>query len=202
MAVIKQSFFSNLLRCLFGDIYDDLLKPYARIIVAIGTCIFGILIGLSTICHICFVSSLLNIVIGTSLLFIIYILALIIVLDIEVEIEIEEPDFYTSKPIKKLKTREYKLTIVWGIILLVLGVGTIYYTNIYRKHYAFECSTFLVNHTTKTYHLDWDNDCDIAAEADNLEKMKGYQINESYTLCEWCKEWAEESETSYNNERL
>jgi len=200
MAVIKQSFLSNLLSCLFGDIYDDLLKPYSRIIVAIGTCILCILIGLSTICHFSIVSSLLSLITGTSFLFIIYVIALIIVLDIEVEKE--EPDYYTSKSTKKTKTREYRLTIVWGIILLVLGVGAIYFSNIYRKHYAFECSTFLVNHNAKVYHLDWDNDCEVAAKDNNLEKMKGYQINESYTLCEWCKEWAEESDTSYNNERL
>ena len=122
MAVIKQSFFSNLLRCLFGDIYDDLLKPYARIIVAIGTCILCILIGLSTICHFTFISILINLVTGTSILFIIYIVALISVLDIKVEIETEEQNYYVSKSIKKPKNRKYKLTIVWAVVLIILSI--------------------------------------------------------------------------------
>jgi predicted secreted protein len=202
MAVIKQSFLSNLLSCLFGDIYDDLLKPYARIIVAIGTCILCILIGLSTICHFTFISILINLVTGTSILFIIYIVALISVLDIKVEIETEEQNYYVSKSIKKPKDRKYKLTIVWAVVLIILSINAIYFTNKYRKHYAFECSTFLVNHNAKVYHLDCDNDCEIASETSHLEKMKGYQINKSYTLCEWCKEWAEEAEISYNIERF
>lgn len=202
MAVIKQSFLSNLLKCLFGDIYDDLLKPYARIIVAIGTCVLCILVGLSTICHYSFVSQLVNLTTGTSLIFIVYVLALIVLLDIEVAIE--KPDFYyhTSKPTKKPKTMEYKLTIVWGVVLIFLGIGAIYSTNKYRKQYAFECSSFLVNHNTKIYHLDWDNDCEVATEASNLEKMKGYQIKKSYRLCEWCQEWAEETGASYINEHF
>ena len=197
MAFIKQSFLSNLLNGLFGNETYDWLKSYAKIIVAIGTCVLCILIGLSTICHYSFVSQLVNLATGTSLIFIVYVLALVVLLDIEGAIE--EPDYYyhTSKPTKKPKTMEYKLTIVWGVVLIFLGIGAIYSTNKYRKQYAFECSSFLVNHTTKVYHLDWDNDCEVATEASNLEKMKGYQINKSYTLCEWCEEWAEEAGTTY-----
>lgn len=205
MAVIKQSFLSNLLRSLFDedmgtDIYNW-FKGYARIIVAIGTCILCILIGLSTICHFSFLSDLVVGVTGTSILFLVYVVAFIILLDVEVEVEKEEPDYYVSKPIKKPKTMKYKLTILWGVFLLAFGVCAICFTNKYRKLYAFECSTFLVDHNAKEYHLYWDNDCKVKAKAHNLEKMKGYQINKSYTLCEWCKEWEEEAVATYNSER-
>ncbi len=67
--------------------------------------------------------------------------------------------------------------------------------------YAFECSTFLVDHEKGVYHLDCNNDCEVASEASDLEKMKGYQIDESYVFCDWCKEWAENAEYEYNSNR-
>jgi hypothetical protein len=32
--------------------------------------------------------------------------------------------------------------------------------------------------------------------------MKGYQIDKSYTLCEWCEEWAEDAEADYESNRF
>ena len=67
-------------------------------------------------------------------------------------------------------------------MLVALGISAIYFSNKYRKYYAFECDTFLVDHQAEIYHLDWDNDCEVAAEAGALEKMQGFQIDKSYTL--------------------
>ena len=35
----------------------------------------------------------------------------------------------------------------------------------------------------------------------DLEKIQGYQIDKSYTLCEWCEEWAEDAESEYESNR-
>ena len=45
------------------------------------------------------------------------------------------------------------------------------------------------------YHFKWIEDCEVAAEAEDLEEMKGYEINGmGYSVCEWCEEYAGEVE--------
>lgn len=73
-------------------------------------------------------------------------------------------------------------------------------TNKYRNQYAFECETFLVDHQQCIYHVDWNDDCEIANEAEELEEMFGYEIDKSYTLCELCTEFLDEMK-SYEYER-
>ena len=196
MAIIKQSFISNLIG---KDNYDN-LKKQSNIVIAIGTCVLAILLLLTNFFHWGFLSSLLNLVTGTSLLFVAYVAALILVLDIEVEVDEPEGSFW-SEPVKQPKPMQYKLTIVWGVILIILGIVTIYFSNDYRKHYSFECDTYLVDHQAKIYHLNWDIDCEVAAESKHLEKMKGYQIDKSYKLCDWCECWAEDAEAEYEASR-
>ena len=188
MHKVKQSFISNIIGRKTYDEFRDL----AKIIIAIGTCVLTILLLLSVFFHWSLISSLLNLVTGTSLLFIAYIAAFILVLDIEVDVD---------EPEKKTKPTAYKLTIVWGVLLIALGICAIYFSNKYRKHYAFECETFLVDHQAGIYHLNCDNDCEVASEASNLEKKQGYQIDKSYNLCEWCEEWAEDAEDEYESSR-
>jgi hypothetical protein len=77
----------------------------------------------------------------------------------------------------------------------------IYFSNKYRKHYAFECDTFIVDHQARMYHLDWGNECEVVAEAINLEKIQCYQIDKSYTLYKWCVEWVEDAESEYESNR-
>ena len=188
MAIVKQSFLSNIIG---RNTYNE-FKGYAKVIIAIGTCILAIVLLLSLFFHWSFISSLLSLVTGTSLLFIAYIAALVLVLDIEVDVD---------EPEKKPKPAAYKLTIVWGVVLVALGISVIYFSDKYLKHYAFECDTFLVDHQARIYHLDWDNDCKVAAESGKLEKMQGYQIDKSYTLCKWCEDWAEDAEYEYESNR-
>lgn len=188
MAIVKQSFLSNII----GRNTYDKFKGYAKEIIAIGTCVLAIVLLLSIFFHWSFISSLLSLITGTSLLFIAYVAALVLVLDIEVDVD---------EPEKKPKPAAYKLTIVWGVVLVALGISAIYFSDKYLKHYAFECDTFLVDHQAGIYHLDWDNDCKVAAESGNLETMQGYQIDKSYTLCEWCEEWAEDAEDEYESNR-
>lgn len=196
MAIVRQSFISNLI----GKDNYDAFKELAKIVIAVGTCVLAILLILTNFFHWGFLSTLLNLVTGTSLLFIAYVAAFILVLDIEVDVD--EPErHYWSKPVKQPKPLQYKLTIIWGIILIILGIGAIYFSNDYRKQYSFECDTFLVDHQEKIYHLDWDNGCELASESSNLVKMKGYEIDKSYTLCDWCECWASDAEAEYEASR-
>lgn len=197
--IVKKSFISNII----GRNTYDMLKDYSKMILVFGTCVIAVLFGLSFICHLSFVNYLFSLVTGTSIIFFIYIAALIITLDHEVSVEeitLKEgivrdgPEGYHFKDTKIIKTKEYKWTIVWGVFLLLLGIAAIYFSNKYRKHYAFECETFLVDNQKGIYHLDLDIDCEEIADVHNLKKMQGYQIDKSYTFCVWCKEWAEDAE--------
>ena len=201
MAIVKKSFLSNLLG---RSVYDD-LKRYALIIIAAGSCSLAVLFLLSFFFHWVFISRLLNLVTGTSLLFVVYVADVIIALDKEVDVN-ELDSYYGSKPGDFQKTTAYRLTIVWGVVLLAIGVSAVFFSNRYRKQYAFECSTILVDEDARIYHYSWNDDCELAQKAaEDLVEMKGYEIKgQDYHLCEYCKEYAEEiediaREESYSN---
>ena len=193
MAQEKRSFLSNLIG---SNTYEE-LKYYAKFILAIGTCVLAVLYLLSIFFHWSFISRLLNLTTGTSLLFIVYIASVIICLDKEVEVD-EPESSYRSKPANTPKTPPYRLTIVWGILLMVLGITAIFFSNRYRKQYAFDCSTILVDREAGIYHLEWIEDCEIAAESEDLKEMKGYEIKGlNYRFCDWCREYVEEAKDAY-----
>lgn len=116
MAIVKRSFLSNIIG---RNTYDE-FKCYAKVIIAIGTCVLSIVLLLSLFFHWSFISSLLSLVTGTSLLFIAYIAALVL----DMEVDVYEPEkSYWSEPEKKPKPAAYKLTIVWGVVLVALGIS-------------------------------------------------------------------------------
>ena len=145
------------------------------------------------------ICSLLNIVTGTSLIFIAYIICVIIWLDkgIDVVLDKEGSVSYPQYSYPKNAPQGFNKTIVLGVFLIILGIAAIFFSNKYRKQYTFECTTFLVDKQSGIYHLDYDNECEIAANAHDLVMQKGYQMDESYTFCEWCKEWIEDMESEY-----
>lgn len=195
MPIIKQSFISNIIG---SDTYKQ-FKHYAKIIVPIGTCLLAVFIGLSFFFHSGILGWFLQLLTGTSLLFIAYIAALVILLDIQVSVD--EPERYAWEELKKSQRPwTYKLTIVWGVFIVLLGIAAISTSNKYRKHYAFDCDIFLVDHQQGIYHVEWNEDCDVAYEAEELEEMYGYEISKEYTFCESCEDFLKEME-SYESER-
>lgn len=196
MAIVKQSFISNIIG---RDNYDG-IKFLSKRIAVIGACIIAIIYLLSHYFHCGFISWLLDWVSGTSILFVAYIAALIVVLDIRVNVDEPEKDIW-SMPKNNTKPITYKLTIVWSVMLIVLGISAIYFSDKYRDLYTFECTTFLVDRQAGIYHLDWNNHCDVKEEADFLYEMKGYQIGQSYILCEWCDDWASDAESEYESNK-
>lgn len=179
----KQSFISNLLG---RQTYDD-FKEFAKTIVLVGAIILVILYALSYFFHSAFISYLLNLTNGFSLLFIGYIAILIVLLDFEVDVDEPEQKYYEERK-KVAKPFKYKLTIAWSAVLLLLGIAAIYFSNKYRRQYAFECDTFWVDKNARIYHFDWNDDCETAERAESLVEMRGFQINDNYKLCEECKE--------------
>lgn len=188
--IIRQSFISNI----WGRQAYKEFKDWTKLIVPIGAGILLLLYLLSFFFHAEIIKDLLNITNGTSLLFIGYILAVIVLFDIEVGVE-EPQRSYWDKEKKATKPFKYKLTIVWAVLLFMLGIVAIYYSNRYRNRYAFECETYLVDEEAGIYHLDWNNDCQAADEAESLEEKKGYQIDKTFKFCEECKEWLDDMES-------
>ena len=89
----KKSFISNFL----GRQTYDWFKELAVSIALIGTVVLGALYVLSLFLHSIFVSYLINLTNGYSLLFIGYIMTLIVCLDFEVEIDEPEPTYWGQK---------------------------------------------------------------------------------------------------------
>ena len=147
---VKKSFISNFL----GRQTYDWFKDLAVYIALIGTAVLGVLYALSHFVHSGLVSYLLSLTNGYSLLFIGYILTLIVLLDFEVVIDEPESTYWGQKKDTR-KPLKYKLTVVWGIILLLLGIIAIYYSNKYRRHYSFECDSFLVDKKAGIYHPNY-----------------------------------------------
>ena len=192
MEKIKQSYLSNLI----GENSYEEYSSMAMKIVGIGGLVLIILFILSHFFHSGIINYLLKLTTGTSLLFIAYISACILLLDIRVEVEKPEQEWWGEKK-EVPKPLKYKLTIVWDVVLLVLGIAAIYFSNKYRNRYDFECTTFLVDHRAHVYHLDWNDDCEDAVNAEELVEMYGYEIDKSFTLCEGCKETLEDVEYEY-----
>ena len=188
MTFIKKSFLSNVV----GNNTYDILRPFALIISAIGTCVLAALFLLSFFFHWGFLSRLLNLTMGSSLLFIVYIIAVIIALDKEVDVyELDEYDI--SEPNRSKKTAAYKLTVFRGVVLIVLGISAVIFSDKYKRQYAFECSTVFVDKESGIYHLKWVDKCEVAAASEDLVKMKGYEIKgKNYKLCGWCEEYEED----------
>ena len=193
--VKKQSFLSNL----FGEETYENWLGYSTIIIAIGTLILIITYGLSFWFYSSIVSYLLKLTTGMSLLFIAYVAMWVLLLDIKVNVD--EPEAYSwEKPQKSTKPITYILSTLWTIVLIVVGIFAIYYSHSYRRHYAFKCDTFLVDNHARLCHLEW-TECEAAEKAKSLVELKGYQIGEGFSLCEECKEIAEEAEADYEGER-
>lgn len=190
MPIVKQSFISNIIGY---NNYEEFVG-YAKIIIAVGTCMLIVVGGLSYYFHSSIINRFLQLLSGTSLLFIVYVAACILLLDIRVEVEKPEQECWEEK--KEIsKPMKYKLTIVWGIVLVMMGIAAIYFSNKYKNQYDFECTTFLVDHKAHVYHLDWNDNCGNAENADELKEMYGYEIDDTYSFCKGCKEYEEDLES-------
>lgn len=188
MELVKQSFLFNLI----GENNYEKYSGLAMKIVGIGGLILIVLYGLSQFFHLGIVNYLLKLTTGTSLLFIAYVAACILLSDIRVNVEKTE-QWENEKDV--FKPFKYKLTIVWAVVLLCLGAMAIYFSNKYSNIYDFECSTFMVDCKSHIYHLDWNDNCEDAANAEELIKMYGYEMDDTYSFCEGCKEFEEDVES-------
>lgn len=105
--VQRESFFMRIM----GDFYD-FVSDFAIPIVRIGTPVFFVLLGLTFVCHWSIVCNLFSIASGFSILFLAYIISVIFIID-----RLFLYQVFKHKPPK------YLATVIWGIALILAGIG-------------------------------------------------------------------------------
>lgn len=188
--------------------YDD-YKKYSYYIVPIGAVLYAALIIASNLCYSKFVATCMHYSMGLSLIFIIYWLEVIIFLDFGVA----DVDIFSESMLKHLYSRKSEFfdgcmsrwellnnhnwwpsefydvrikTMIWNIIVAVIGVVLLVVGLLYASCYEFACGEYILDPMTKEYHL-WD-ECERINE-DCIE-VKGYQIKDRkiYHICPDCYE--------------
>lgn len=183
------------------EIYSTLskLKPYVPIYLGV----LAIAVLLSLFVQWSIVEYFIDCMMGWTLLSIPFIGVMIVIFD--KEISIPQAERWEPKPKKPVS---YIFSMVWGIILIVAGLLTLYISNKYKEYYAFQCQTFYFEQPTGVCHLrdrceyiGLDED-EEPIEGVSISKMKGKDLlNEDYTFCDACIEWAEEAEWEFEANR-
>lgn len=189
----------SLLSDLLGDELYMTLKKISKPVVVYGSLIVGASLLLSFLFHSSFVCWLLNWFTGTSILFIVYIVALLVYLDRQADVELPwnyewDSEQRIEKPI------QYKRTIVLGSILMFLGIVVVIVTNIHRRQYNFECDTFYVDKSRMVYHIP-NSGCPFI-QPDDMELEHGYEIENDYSLCPSCKDWEDYAKDASLHDRF
>ena len=192
---------TSFLKDLAPDTYRFLseLKPYAFIYLGV----LAIAVLLSLFVQWSIVKFFIDCMMGWTLLSIPFIGVLIVVLDKEINLPQDERwDSSTAKSVT------YKLSMVWGIFLIVTGLVTLYLSNQYKNYYAFQCQTFYIEQSTGVYHLrdrceymGLTEDEDLI-EGVSISKVKGVDLlDKDHSLCDACREWAEDAEMDFDANR-
>ena len=198
MTNLKRSFLSDILG---PNTYDN-FRIIGRIAVPIGIVLVAVVVMLTQHFHNGFLCELLWWLSGTSIPFVLLLVATATLLDVRVEIE--EPYSWEIGKKKTPMPLRYKLTTAWAVVLIALAIAAMYFSNKYYKHYSFECETFFVDFKAKVYHLDYDNDCkdaELAHKNGTFDRLHGYEIEGEYTPCAYCEEWAEDAEDAAKADR-
>lgn len=182
------------------DTYSILseLKPFAFIYLII----LAIVSLLSLFVQWSIVKFFIDCMMGWTLLSIPFIGVLIVIFDKEINLPITQ----RWEPSPK-KSVSYKLSMIWGIFLMVAGLVTLYFSNQYKKYYAFQCQTFYLEQPSGVYHLR--KRCEYIGfsqegqvENVSISKVKGIDLlDEDHTLCVACSEWAEDAEMDFEVNR-
>ncbi len=169
----RESFFMRIT----GDFYD-FISDFAIPIVRIGTPVLFVLLGLTFVCHWSIVCNLFFIASGFSILFLAYIISVIFVID----------RLFLYRVFKH-KSPKYSATVIWGISLILAGIGACILTNNHKKQYRFECAEWYVDEPNGIYH--WNNKCERMSSSTYV--AKGYEFRDKdLEFCDCCKEEMEE----------
>lgn len=98
--------------------------------------------------------------------------------------------------------------MIWGIVLILLGIVGLYFSNQYKKYYSFQCQSFFLEQPTGIYHLSEKceyiglNEDEEPIDNVTLSKVSGKELLEyDCDFCDACREWAEDAEMEYESSR-
>ena len=179
---------------LVPDIYQFLkgLKPIALIYAVV----MGVMITLSLFFQWSFIEFFIEIMMGWTLLSIPFISVILVALDKEFSVQ-----EYELKAKFHHQKAPYILSMIWGIILCILGISTLYFSNKYKKYYAFQCQDFYLEETKGVYHIF--KDCEYVGEDNNGDQVDNINLinisgkdllDTEAELCYACEEHAEDAE--------
>lgn len=139
-------------------------------------------------------SSIFSLLTGTTIFALLFIAGFTIVLNFDVKFSNEIGNLYKE-------TKEYKVTIVWGIAILITAIFIQYYLDVVTDHYEFQCGTYLVDIGNGIYHIK-DCNCETINDASFIVEMRGFEIEENTTcrLCHECKYIVEDAIDTYESE--
>lgn len=156
----------------------------------------GVMVVLSLFLQCGFIKFFIDCMMGWTLLSIPFVAIIIVALDKKFMVR----DFaFTHKLHHKELT--YKLSMIWGIILCIGGLVALYYSNSYKKYYAFQCQDFYLEENAGVYHIL--KGCENIGldeggnpvENPSIVEIKGKDLLETdYELCVVCQEWAKEAQ--------
>lgn len=182
----KYSFLEHLLPNVYG--YAKAFKPLAWIYLGV----LIIVLILSQLYYSSIIEWFIDMMMGWTVMNILFIGIMIVNFDIKVTPISKEEATHTSKP------KRYKFSMVWGCSMFIVGILGLFFSNEYKKDYAFECSDFFLENATGVYHI-WGDCPDIGIVEQYYPNVngesswvKGYEIEKWHTLCVACKERVEE----------
>lgn len=184
------------LKDLIGKSLYEFLKVEVRKYIPIASIVLVSVLVLTFFFHIEFLSNILNLITGTSIIFVIYVAGVLLLFDKGIECDLGDTSsiFYEDKVAKLKQTPEYRRTKYYAIVLIILAVAAVFFSDRYRKHYAFECTTYYVDTEKGEFHLEEClSDCTHLEDDPPLIPMKGYEIKKKdYSFCTCCKDWLDD----------
>lgn len=147
-----------------------------------------------------FIKYFINIMMGWTIMSVIFTVVLIVILDKNVSIK---KDDECKTPLR------YRLSMVWGITLCLIGITYLFISNSYKHDYAFYCQVFYLEDTSNVFHIR--KDCKYIGENTDgdplnnvhVSEIKGYELRgDEYSLCVACKEWIEDAEIEYGSSKF
>jgi hypothetical protein len=196
MCTIQVSFLSHQFPTAYAEFKSQ------KVAAKVYTIVLAVAVVLSLFLYNGFIKFFIDLMLGWTVFFALYLVVIVVSLDRQVEIQVSELDLpRVDKPLdlNRLKVPEsYGQTKIRGIALCVCAVIVMYFSNVYKKFYAFQCQELYLEATTGVYHLY--DDCKYIGRIGDDEYVDDIRVLDvigadircsNYTLCPACKEEAE-----------
>lgn len=168
-----QDFKTSFLNEMFSELYEcfDDIKPF-------GLYYGGILLVffvLSLFVQWTVVQIVINLMMGWTFFSAAFVGTMIVMADKQVRL-IEKQKEWSYSETEFVKPKTYKLTVIYGCILILAGFSELYFSSKYKDYYNFQCQTFYLDSDTHILHTF--KKCDhIRGKKLNIHKVLGANLD-------------------------